>query len=538
MTDFDFIVVGSGATGTTAAQTLVAGGARVLMLDAGRRDSGLSKLIPAKSFVEIRRTEEEQFRYFLGEHFESAAFRKLGVGAQLTPPRRFIVDRVDELLPVRSATFAPLESLALGGLTGGWGLMCSVYSDAELNRASLPIGATRAAYQVVCDRIGISGAGDDAGPFTIDGLTNVQPPLPLDPTAALLYTRYQRRRGALNAHGYYVGRPALALLSRPKDDRDATDLRDMEFYCDEGGAAWRAAPVVDALRTQPNFAYAGDALVTRFDDRGGDVEVFALDLAGGPERHYSCRRLVLACGVLGTARIVLRSVAPQARLPLLCNDYTYVPCLVPSRIGRSMPERNNSLTQLALFHAPEEDHADIAVGTIFSYRSLMLFRLLREMPLDVRDARILMQYFLSGFIIAGFDHPQAPSGGKALWIESDASTPTSDRLAIAYALTDDERRLHAAREGGFRRALRALGAWPIKRVHPPLGSSIHYAGTLPFGREEKALTLGEDGRLHGTASVFVADGSGFTFLPAKSLTFSLMANAHRIAARLLGSSAA
>ncbi|HEY5426617.1 MAG TPA: GMC oxidoreductase, partial [Candidatus Tumulicola sp.] len=85
---------------------------------------------------------------------------------------------------------------------------------------------------------------------------------------------------------------------------------------------------------------------------------------------------------------------------------------------------------------------------------------------------------------------------------------------------------------GFVRALRTLGAWPVERIHPPLGSSIHYGGTLPFADQETAFTLSRDGRLHGTRAVFVADGSGFTFLPAKGVTFSLMANAHRVAKRL------
>ncbi len=42
-------------------------------------------------------------------------------------------------------------------------------------------------------------------------------------------------------------------------------------------------------------------------------------------------------------------------------------------------------------------------------------------------------------------------------------------------------------------------------------------------------TLAPDGRLHGTANVWVADGSGFRFLPAKGVTLTLMANAHRVA---------
>jgi hypothetical protein len=283
------------------------------------------------------------------------------------------------------------------------------------------------------------------------------------------------------------------------------------------------------LRRLPNFAYEGNTLVTHFEERGDDIVVTALDVRDFTQRRYVCRRLVLASGVLGTARIVLRSNGARGSLPLLCNDYTYVPSLVFPRLGRAMPERTHSLTQLVLFNERAPD--DVAVGTIFSYRSLLLFRLLREMPLGVRDARILMQYLLSGFIIAGFDHPQAASAGKRVWLEPDASSPTSDRLAIDYDLTDAERHDHRERESGFARVLRTIGAWPIRRVHPPLGSSIHYAGTLPFDDDERPMTLARDGRLHGTRNVFVADASGFTFLPAKPVTLSAMANAHLVAKR-------
>jgi choline dehydrogenase-like flavoprotein len=531
----DFIVIGSGATGSMAAQTLVDGGARVLMLDAGVVDDRYRRLVPSKSFVAIRRTDQDQFRYFLGEDFESAAYRKLGVGAQLTPPRRYIVERVDEFLKLRSDAFTPLESLALGGLASGWGLMCAMYSRAELQRASLPVADMLDAYQIVADRIGICGAADDdARPFTYGSLARIQPPLPLDPTAAHVAARYDRHRSALRARGYSLGRPALALLAQAKDGRSPAALHDMEFYSDEGESAWRPRFVIEALRRRSTFAYVGDSLATRFEERDeGGVDVVVLDLNGGPERRYSCRRLVLACGALGSARVVLRSTSNStARLPLLCNDYTYLPCIVPARIGRSMPERNHSLTQLAIFHDADGRQADVAVGTIFSYRALMLFRLLRHVPLGVRDARILMQYLLSGFAISGFDHPQAYSEDKCVWLEHDPSSPTHDRLAIAYDLTAGERADHAARERGFVRALRTLGAWPIERIHPPLGSSIHYGGTLPFAGDERPLTLSRDGRLQGTRAVYVADGSGFTFLPAKGVTFSLMANAHRVAKRL------
>ena len=56
------------------------------MLDAGIRDDRYASLIPHQTFVEIRRTDPDQYRYLLGERFESAAFGRVGAGAQLTPP--------------------------------------------------------------------------------------------------------------------------------------------------------------------------------------------------------------------------------------------------------------------------------------------------------------------------------------------------------------------------------------------------------------------------------------------------------------------
>jgi choline dehydrogenase-like flavoprotein len=43
-----------------------------------------------------------------------------------------------------------------------------------------------------------------------------------------------------------------------------------------------------------------------------------------------------------------------------------------------------------------------------------------------------------------------------------------------------------------------------------------------------------DGRLQGTRNVHIVDGACFSALPSKNLTFTIMANAMRIARGLLG----
>lgn len=530
MTDPDFLVVGSGTTGAMAAQTLVEGGATVSMLDVGTTDSTYAPLIPNTDFVSIRTREPDQHRYFLGDAFEGIPAGVVSTGAQLTPPRHHVGELVDSLLPMVSSTFRPQESLAYGGLGSAWGAGTCVYSDPELEAVGIDPAAMRTAYQDVADRIGISGADDDARRYTWDGIDGVQTPPSLDETCARLFAVYQTRRSRLRSKGIHIGRTSLALITSDRGDRKAYRSLDMDFYSDADRSVYRPWITVDALRRDARFTFVDGRLALRFNEGAAGVEVECLDTKnGGPVSHRG-RRLVLASGTLGTARIVLRSQGNgRGTLPLLCNPYTYVPCLQPSMIGKSIGARRMSLAQLSIFHDSDGTNRDVAMGSIYSYGSLMMFRILRQAPIDMVDARILMRYLLPGITIMGIHHPEASGPGRFLRLANDPASPTGDHLEAEYGLSDDETDRMRRREKVMIRALRSLGCWAIKRIEPGMGASIHYAGTLPFGPEQAPFSLRGDGRLSGTNAVWVADGSGFRFLPAKGLTLSLMANAHRVA---------
>lgn len=193
-----------------------------------------------------------------------------------------------------------------------------------------------------------------------------------------------------------------------------------------------------------------------------------------------------------------------------------------------MPERNSGFAQLSLFHDADGKQADIAMASIYTYRSLMLFRLLRETPLNFKDGRIFMQHLLPALIIAGIHHPETYSEKQFLQLEKNNASPAGDNLHVQYEKMNSRETI-IAREKKYIVALRKLGAYALKKVRPENGASIHYAGTLPFSQTEKEFTLSPEGKLYGTENVFVADGSGFKFLPAKGLTLSLMANAHLVA---------
>ena len=74
------IVVGSGASGVNAAAALVEAGVRVTLIDFGNEDRTYAPLIPEGTFEEIRRTDPNQHRYFLGDEFEGITLGAVRVG--------------------------------------------------------------------------------------------------------------------------------------------------------------------------------------------------------------------------------------------------------------------------------------------------------------------------------------------------------------------------------------------------------------------------------------------------------------------------
>lgn len=525
----EVVVVGSGPSGAHAARTLVERGAKVTLLDVGITDERYAGAVPTGDFLALRREDPEQHRYLLGDDFEGIPWGAVRPGAQLTPPRQYVAHDVERWTPLVSETFKPLESLAYGGLGCAWGLGCFVFSDAELELAGLDATAMRAAYEVVAGRIGVAATRDDASPYALGDVANVQPPLQLDAVGRRLLAAYERRRALLRARGFALGQPPLGLLTQDLGHRRATAYQDMDFYSDAGEAAYRPWTTVNELRETPGLDYLAGRLVVEFAERPDGVDVTCIRTDTGEREIISARRLVLAAGALGTARIVLRSLGRDRRLPLLCNHFCYMPSVVPALLGSATERFKSSMVQLVLFHDRDGTHRDVAMASLYSYRSLMLFRIVKDAPLNFSDGRRLMRFLQSGLAIAGLHHPDAPGGTKYLELVADAARPTGDALRGGYELADAERERTRQRERQFITALRALGCFVIRRMYPGYGSSAHLGGTLPFSAEPRDLALAPDGRLHGTANVFVADGSGFRFLPAKGVTFTLMANAHRVA---------
>ena len=528
------VVVGSGASAVVAAAHLLDAGRAVLMLDSGDTNDDYANLVPERPFATLRREDPSQHRYLLGRANEGIDLGGTGPLAQATAPRRFVFRRALEQLRTSGDPFAAIESLAKGGLAEAWGAGSFPLTAVELMRAGLDPAEMAPHYEAVARQIGVSGADDDLVPWR-GALAALQPPLALDHNAAALLGAYECRKPHFARLRMRLGRPLLAVLSEDLGERSANPMLGLDFWSNPGASVFRPSVLLETLMRRPGFEYRPQVLVTRFDEiaSGAGVRISATDLKTGTQALFTGERLLLCAGALGSTRIVLRSMDCYDRaVPLVCNEHAYIPSIRWRGLGAAPAGRCHALAQLTALLDPTGDQQHLVQAQLYSFTGMLLTRLLKDSPLDYRDSMRIFQSLSSSFVIAGVQHEDAASPGKQLVLRR-AATPEDDVLEIRWRPEASERTAQDEAHRHFCKALRVLGCWPLRVIRPGAGSSIHYAGMLPFSDEDRPLTLNRSGLLRGTRSVYVGDGAGLEYLPAKGPTLTLMANARRIASSLV-----
>ncbi|MEQ1665856.1 MAG: hypothetical protein ABL927_10810 [Bdellovibrionales bacterium] len=284
---------------------------------------------------------------------------------------------------------------------------------------------------------------------------------------------------------------------------------------------------LEQLKLKSNFRYISNVLVTNYKETTEGIVVSGINISNREKLNFSAKILSLAAGTLGTARIVLRASLKPAVLPLLCNSYAYYPALCLTNLGNIMEERSLALSQLMMFHQNQGNNADIATASLYSYKSLMLFRLIKESPFQMSFSRKFFQYLQSGLVVFGIHHPdEGHVKNKSLRLEKTNDSLTGDLLEIEFKRDKVILQNQLDRERQFIWAMKKIGCYPIKRVDPGMGSSIHYGGSLPISDKAQPFSLDRTRKLRNSKRVFIADGSGLNFLPAKGLTLTLMALGH------------
>src|SRR5438477_612973 len=338
-----------------------------------------------------------------------------------------------------AVVYAAAVSLARGGLGAGWSAGVFPFTDDELGAMGLGLDELGPHYDAVAERIGVCGAEDDLQPFLPES-PSIMPPLELDSNAEVVLTRYLRRRAVLNAAGFFLGRTRLAACTERHRERGPYAYLDLDYWADMDRSVYRPQWTLEELLRAPNFTYLNRRFVHAFSEDESRVRVRATRADSGEEETHEAAALVLAGGTLGTARIVLASLGAYDRpVPILCNAYAYVPTLNLGMLRRPARDRRSSLAQLTALLRIPGNPGRIVQAQLFSYRSLLTFKLMKESPLAYREGLRVLRVLIPKFAILGIHHEDRPATGKTCVLHRGGG---ADRLDITYRPSEDETRRH------------------------------------------------------------------------------------------------
>lgn len=515
--DAPVVIAGAGPAGVSAAWALHARGVPVVMLDAGL---SAPPPPPDGDYLGLRREDAEQWRWQLGNRFESLAATADASPKMRVPGLRSIFTgyaQANDLHP--EPGFHLVGALAPGGLSNAWGCGVGRFDAEELGPLRVERQAMDDAYAQVARRIGLSGASDDPlrEYFGIDDWA--RPALPLDP----LHARIWDRSGATDAD-VLLGRARIAVLNEERGARAACDLSGTCLWGCARRATWSAALDVAALR-QAGVVVHADVRIQRLlpDDGGWRIE--ARNLSGEPS-SFRARRVLLATGTIATTRLVLAALPdPPSQVRLFSNPMAAFLLFLPSAFGKART-RAFGLAQLS-FVLPRLHGDEAAMGNLFSTAGLPVNEFLAYLPITRRAGLPLLRRILPATVVGNVFLPGSLSGHAAglnadagLWIRGGAADAMPDVLARARAL--------------LQRRFRKLGAWMLPGSFVPgaPGADIHYAATLPIRTNPAAHECRLDGQVAALPGLHVIDGASLPSLPAKAHTLTIMANATRIAGQV------
>lgn len=503
------LVIGSGPAGVSVAMALLARGREVLMLDGGRipeaaaqnRRDQLAESEPATWSDETRAAwQTPQFATPPGQ------VRRFGSD--------FAMEPADQTLTT-TAGIGLRASRAEGGLSNLWGSAVLPYRAADIANWPITIEDMAPHYQAVAGFMPLSGQPDDLEAvlpaFPMRGHTPLTPP----PQAQKLLDQLARQKEPLAAMGVHAGAARLAVSPACK-------------YCGQclHGCPWgyiySARQTVDALRDRPGFCHQ-TGIVRRFEENDHSVKV-TLD----NQEVLQADRVFVATGVLETARLLLTSQpGGDGVLSLKDSQHFFLPGLHRWRAPRrpdkgpfhTLPQAFIEIADPAV--SPNLVHAQIYTWNEFYARDLIATygaKLPGSAPLWHALARrlIVAQVFLHS------DH----SAQINLSLAADGRlTPTvSDNPETSQIITAAKTRMARA----LNKAGLSMLTFAARQGDP--GSSFHVGGSVPMSASPGANESDILGRPTGLKRVHLVDASVLPNIPATTITFSVMANAHRIGA--------
>lgn len=312
------------------------------------------------------------------------------------------------------------------------------------------------------------------------------------------------------------------------------------FPCLLNGKADAQVMCVDpALKAYPNLSLLTGAYVSRLetDVTGASVKAVLVETHGEEER-YTADIVVMACGALSSALLLLRSASDQHPTGLANGS---------DQVGRNYMRHNQSILMALMREANETVfQKTLAVADFYFGADDWDYPLgLIQMCATSHGAQIRGEALPAWLEWA----PKMPFEEMArhsmdFWLSSEDLPRPENRIRydgarVVLETTPNNMEAHHRLKRKLEEILGRAGAHSVlldrnlylgKDI--PIGGTAHQAGTARFGPDRNSSVLDLNCKAHQLDNLYIADASFFPSIGAVNPTLTIIANALRVADRI------
>jgi choline dehydrogenase-like flavoprotein len=520
-------VIGSGPAGVACAHALIERGAQVIMLDAG-----LSLEPDRAALVEAMKqtTPASWTREQIARIKEGTTATSKGLPFKLLYGSDFPYRDCDEVLGTDYHGVAVRPSLAKGGLSTVWGAAMLPYVQRDITGWPISLSDLAPHYAAVVGLTGLSEKSDDLEKFFPIFQKNPAA-LNLSSQAKILLSRLEKNRAPLSDAGIHFGQSRIAVKTSQSPHSTGCVYCGLCMYGCPYGFIYNSETTLRQLQTRPGFTYQSGIIVTAFRETSGGIQIKGYHKASREPFDMESSRAYLAAGTIPSTQILLRSMSlyDQA-VPMKDSQYFLVPLALTKSAGDVTKESLQTLSQLFVEIFDPKISSHTVHLQIYSYSDIIgqavraSFGPLAK-PLEAL-ARTLERRLL---IVQGFLHSNDSTNIATTLTK--VREGRGERLKLQAQVTSKSKTIIRQVIKKLLRHGRQLGAfpiWPMLQIAEP-GRGIHSGGAFPMSAKPGPLETDTLGRPRGWQRLHVVDATVLPTIPATTITFSVMANAHRIA---------
>jgi choline dehydrogenase-like flavoprotein len=505
-------VIGSGPAGVSSALALLARGLEVTMLDFGFE---LEKDIQKKLNL-FKHTGDrnilESFKYTLN----SVNHTKLSYGSDYSTRQnkyvQFITDKLVYCQP----------SLAKGGLSNVWGAFIDSYDTADT--ATWPISSRQleSYYKKILEFMPLASNKDyDPDPAQFSYHPSNQ--------ASHLLNLLSNNKDKLYSKGFEYGSARLAVKFEDQLNCLCIYCGMCQYGC-PNSLIYSSRYTLKKLKENKNFTYLNDIFVHKLQEKNSEVIIEAFKSNSEKKIRFNASQVFIACGSIFSTILILNSLEKYSE-PLYLEDSQHFmfPCLLFKKIKNVDKENLHTLCQLYLKFQNSNILKKPCHLQIYTYINLYQKEIKRIFGKFYPFVKFFISPIISRLIVVqGFLHSQ-DSQKFSLQIKETSQ----NKILVEVSTVDNPETTLKIKQlmSYLFKCKKLLGFIPIKFLLKisKVGRSYHYGGSLQMKENPGTYETDIFGKINGFRRLNIVDSSIFTSIPAKSITFSIMANAYRIA---------